>query len=446
MKKKLLTFGLATTLVISMLAGCGKTADSGEQAADSEEAVETTTEEVATEEAATEAATTEEAAEELESGTVTLTVWAEENNFEMLTTMIENFKAEHAGEADFDIQLAQQNDSSTKDTMLGDIHAAADVFSFPDDQLTSLIAAGALTEVPNADEISSANLEEAVNAASYNGTLYAYPMTADNGYFLFYDKSYFSDADLATLDGILSVCESSGKKFSMEFTSGWYLYTFFGCTGLEFGINDDGVTNYCNWNTTEGDITGMDVVNSLLDITSSSAFLSESDDDFVAGVQNGSVIAGISGVWNAVAIKEAWGDNYGAVKLPTFTCAGQQVQMSSFTGYKMMGVNYYSAHRDWALKLADYLTNEENQTLRFQERSQGPSNINAGASDEVGQEPAIAAVIDQSQYGNLQRVGNSYWDACTDFANTILSGVPSGETWQDVLDTLVGGITASTVG
>ena len=44
----------------------------------------------------------------------------------------------------------------------------------------------------------------------------------------------------------------------------------------------------------------------------------------------------------------------GAVKLPTYTCAGQQIQMASFTGYKMMGVNAYSKHKDWALKLADW--------------------------------------------------------------------------------------------
>ena len=56
------------------------------------------------------------------------------------------------------------------------------------------------------------------------------------------------------------------------------------------------------------------------------------------------------------------------------------VQMASFTGYKMMGVNAYSKHKDWALKLADWFTNEENQMLRLEERDQGPSNKNAAAS------------------------------------------------------------------
>lgn len=139
------------------------------------------------------------------------------------------------------------------------------------------------------------------------------------------------------------------------------------------------------------------------------------------------------------------GEDYGACKLPTYTCAGQQIQMSSFTGYKMMGVNAYSDHVEWAHRLAAWLSNEENQTIRFEERSQGPSNINAAASDAVNQVPAIAAVIDQSQYGNLQRVGNLYWSACTNFADTILAGNPSGKSSQELMDTLVAEITASTV-
>ena len=151
LKKKILTLVLTTVLTVSALAGCGNVTES-------EEANETQNEQ-----------TTQ--AEQTESGTVSLTVWAEENNFEMLTQMIDSFKQKYAGQADFDISLVQQSDSTTKDTILGDVHAAADVFSFPDDQLSSLVASGALEPVPNADVISSANLEESVAAASYNLSL-----------------------------------------------------------------------------------------------------------------------------------------------------------------------------------------------------------------------------------------------------------------------------------
>ena len=425
MKKKFLTTILAVSLVSASLAGCGG------RTAQKEEPSENDVQEFAP--------------EELESGDVSLTIWAEEANFETLSKMIESFKQEYAGQANFMITLENSSDGQTRNNVLGDIHNAADVFSMPDDQLYSLIAGGALSPVANQSEVKNANLEEAVEAASYKGTLYAYPYSADNGYFLYYDKNYLTQEDVQTLDRILEVAGENGKKVSMEFNSGWYLYSFFGNTGLEFGINDDGVTNYCTWNSTEGRIKGVDVARALLDIAQSPGFIAQPDGSFMESVASGEAIAGISGVWNAVEIQNAWGDDYGACKLPTYTVNGEQIQMSSFTGYKMFGVNAYSEHLGWAHKLADWLTNEENQTLRFVERGQGPANKNAAASDTVTASPAITAVIEQSQYGVLQRVGNSYWDPCTKFADIIAAGNPDGVPLQDLMDNLANGIAASAV-
>ncbi len=419
-RKKILITVLAASIVSVSLAGCGGETKTAHVELQNDE-------------------------DELESGEVILTVWAEEANFDTLSKMIESFKQEYAGQADFTITLEDSADAQTRNSVLGDIHNAADVFCMPDDQLYSMIAGGALSPVVNQDEVKNANLEEAVQAASYGDILYAYPYSADNGYFLYYDKNYFTQEDVQTLDRILEVAGENDKKISMEFNSGWYLYSFFGNTGLEFGINDDGVTNYCSWNSTEGPIKGVDVAAALLNVAQNPAFLSQPDASFVESVASGEVIAGISGVWNAVAVQEAWGKDYGACKLPTYTVNGEQIQMASFTGYKMMGVNAYSKHPGWAHKLADWLTNEENQTLRFVERSQGPSNKNAAASDEVAAVPAIAAVIEQSQYGVLQRVGNSYWDPCTKFADIIAAGNPDNISLQDLMDNLANTIAASAV-
>lgn len=429
MKKKLLTVILSVSLSSVTFAGCGSTvADSAVDAG------ETDTDFIQTGES-----------EQLESGKVELRVWVEEANFDNMQKMIDSFEQEYAGQADFDITLEASADSDTRQNVLGDIHNAADIFSMPDDQLYNMIAGGALSPVVNQDEVKNANLADAVSAASYNDTLYAYPYSADNGYFLYYNKKYLSEADVQTFDRILEVAVENGKTVSMEFTSGWYLYAFFGNTGLEFGINEDGVTNYCNWNSTEGSIKGVDVAQALLDIAANPGFCAQSDADFLADAEADECIAGISGVWNAVSMQDIWGSDYAACKLPTYTCNGQQIQMASFKGYKMFGVNAYSEHLAWAHKLADWITNEENQTLRFEERMQGPSNINAASSDAVGKVPAIAAVIEQSQYGVLQRVGNSYWDACTEFAETIAAGNPDNMPLQDLMDRLTNEIAASAV-
>ena len=422
MKKRFLSLFLGVLMVLGLI-GCQSTSNSGTTGVEEETTGDTDS-----------------------SGVIKLSIWAEEGNFTMLKQMIETFKKQYADEAEFEITLISVGDADVKDLMLRNVHGGADIFHFPDDQLNSLIAGGVLSAVPNADEVKSANVTEAVKAACLGDTLYAYPMTADNGYFLYYDKRYLTEEDVKTMDAILAAAEAAGKKVSMEFNSGWYFYSFFGHTGLDFGMNDDGVTNHCNWNTTEGPITGMDVGEGIVNILSSPAFVPQLDTGFVSGVKDGSVIAGISGAWNSMTIREAWGDNYGAVKLPTYTCAGQQIQMASFTGYKMVGVNSYSDNVEWAHKLADWITNEENQKLRFDMRNQGPSNKNVAASDALKNVPAIQAVIAQSEFGVLQRVGNSYWQACTDFADALVGSKPSGTKLQELLDALVKAITASVAG
>ena len=166
--------------------------------------------------------------------------------------------------------------------------------------------------------------------------------------------------------------------------------------------------------------------------------------DIAEHIKSGDVIAGISGVWDVMNVKEAWGENYGACKLPTYTVAGKEVQMSSFTGYKMMGVNSYSKNKEWACRLADWLTNQQNQELRFKEKNQDHLTVRQ-QNQMKSKVAAIQAIIAQSQYGTLQRVGNSYWDACKKFANTVLSGNNGGLSDQEVMDTLVNEITASAV-
>ncbi len=377
--------------------------------------------------------------------TVKLTLWGGAEDQKMLQSMVDDFKKEHASEASFDIKLAVESETTCKETLLGDVEKGADVFAFPDDQLQALAASGVLQEIRDADQVKQDNIKGAVEAASVNDRLFAYPMTADNGYFLYYNKKYFSGNDVKKLDIILAKAEKVHKKVTMDWTSAWYLYSFFGNTGLKAGVNEDGVTNYCNWNSKKGKIKGIDVAQAMERIAGSSAFLNTTDDKFLKGVQNGSVIAGVSGVWNANAIDKAWGKNYGAVKLPTYTCAGKQVQMASFTGYKMVGVNAYSSDVKWAMKLAEWITNQDNQTRRFAERGQGPSNIKASQSGDIEKSPAIQAVIAQSEYGCLQRVGGNFWDPISSFGSSVANGTLSPKELQKELDDMVKKVTAPTV-
>lgn len=373
---------------------------------------------------------------------VELVVWGAEEDKELMTQIIQSFQTNYQGQADFQISFEVQGESQCKDVLLGGLEEGADVFTFADDQVNALAAAGALDPIENADEIRSKNLSSAVEAATVNNQLYAYPLTADNGYFLYYNKQYISEEQVKTLDGILDAAAASGKRFTMDWSSAWYVYSFFGNTNLQVGLNDDGITNYCTWNQADGDVRGIDVAQSMLQIAGSPGFANRTDEEFLSGVKNGSVIAGISGVWNSVAVTESWGENTGAAKLPTYTCNGKQLQMASFSGCKLIGVNAYSEHPKWAARLAEWITNEDNQRLRFEMRGQGPSNIAVADSSEIQNSPAIAALLEQSEFSQIQRVGGKFWDPVSEFAGNMAAGNPSGQDLQEQLDVMAEGVSA----
>ena len=371
---------------------------------------------------------------------VSLTVWGAEEDEALLEEIFASFQAHYAGQADFQISYQPQSESNCKDALLGDLEGGADVFTFADDQVAALAAAGGLDPIADAAAVRGACLPAAVEAASVGDTLYAYPLTADNGYFLYYNKAYLTQEDVQSLDRMLEAAAQAGKLVSMDWSSAWYVYAFFGNTGLEVGLNQDGLTNYCTWNSSVGPIRGVDVAQAMLDIAASPAFSDRPDVEFLDGVRDGTVIAGISGVWNAVAVEEVWGGDMGAAKLPTYTCAGRQVQMASFSGCKLVGVNAYSEHPDWADRLAQWIASEENQRLRFEMRGQGPANANAASSSQVQSSPAIAALLEQSNYSQLQRVGGKFWDPVAEFSASMSQGNPSGASLQVQLDRMAEGV------
>ena len=125
---------------------------------------------------------------------VTLTVWVGDNqDIEWINGVIDNFKAAYP-DNNYTINVGVQNEGDCSKTVLNDPTAAADVFTFADDQFNSLLNGGALQQVlDGADDIIANNTPESIAAATGNdGNLYAYPATADNGYFMFYNKEYFT--------------------------------------------------------------------------------------------------------------------------------------------------------------------------------------------------------------------------------------------------------------
>lgn len=428
--KKVLALGLVGAMAISM-AACGKTSSSTDNGGSGN------------------AGTSNE--------TVSLRVWGGEEDQNLLKELVEKFKKTYPDQK-FDIEIGVESESTAKDTVLTDVEAAADVFAFASDQIVDLNNAKALANIEDMDaalqsyakksvaDIKAANGDGSVEAASIDGKLMAFPMTGGNGYFLYYDSSVISDEDAATWDTLLAAADKAGKKVGMTLASGWYNASFFYGARFTTGLNDDGTTAIDFNGTSKDGYTGVQVTQSMLNIASNKAFMAIADGDVSNQIAGGTLAAVISGTWDAENAQKVFGDGYAAAKLPTYTLDGKQVQQGSVSGYKFLGVNAYSKNVGWATVLAEFLTNEESQATRFEQRQLAPTNKKVAASDEVSKNVAIAASAAQDAYGVIQTVSAKYWDPAKTFGEMIAQGSISAtdeKAIQDALDTMVEGAKAA---
>lgn len=428
--KKVLALGLVGAMAVSM-AACGKTSSGTDNGGSGN------------------AGTSNE--------TVSLRVWGGEEDQNLLKDLVEKFKTTYPDQK-FDIEIGVESESTAKDTVLTDVEAAADVFAFASDQIVDLNNAKALANIEDMDaalqnyakksvaDIKAANGEGSVEAASVDGKLMAFPMTGGNGYFLYYDSSVISEEDAATWDTLLAAADKAGKKVGMTLASGWYNASFFYGAGFTTGLNDDGTTAIDFNGTSKDGYTGVQVTQSMLNIASNKAFMAIADGDVSNQIAGGTLAAVISGTWDAENAQKVFGDGYAAAKLPTYTLDGKQVQQGSVSGYKLLGVNAYSKNVGWATVLAEFLTNEESQTTRFEQRQLAPTNKKVAASDEVSKNVAIAASGAQDAYGVIQTVSAKYWDPAKTFGEMIAQGSISAtdeKAIQDALDTMVEGAKAA---
>ena len=361
---------------------------------------------------------------------VTLKVWGSQEDQEMLTGMIEEFKAANPG-TNWTIELGVVGEPDARTKYLEDPEAAADVFAFPNDQVMDLVNAGALYEVTiNKDAIIAANIQSAVDSATVDGKLYGYPMTADNGYFMYYDKSVFTEDDVKSLDKMLEVAQAAGKKVLMDVSDGWYIASFFIGAGNKFEMVDG--KQVLDFNNE----TGVKVGEAIKAFTAHPAFIT-GDNNVLKGGIGTTIAAGVSGAWNATDISTILGANYGATKLPEYTLGGVATQMGSFAGFKLMGVNSLTEFPEEAMALAEFLTNEANQVKRFEVRGLGPANKNAAQNEAVLADVALSALAQQAPYAMSQNnVAGTYWGPAEAFG-LALENKDYTMSIQEMLDALV---------
>lgn len=405
MKKKVLSLVLVAAMSASMVA-CGSNG-----AATNDANTQATTPETQAATPETQAANTEAA--DFDYGSGNITIWVADNVVDFTKTQAEQFIADKG--VDYTITVEPVGEGDAAGNVITDVEGAADIYGFAQDQTARLVSANALQQITGTgfDEwIAAENDAGAVGAATVGDNIYAFPLTSDNGYFLYYDKSVVTDP--TSLEKILADCEAAGKSFYFDLGA-WYNVAFFfgtGCTATYETDNDGNfISTDIDYATNEKAVVAL---KEIVDMVSSSAYQQGSAVD---AADASKLAAIVDGTWDAASAQKIFGDNYACAELPSFEGSdGATYHMAGFSGNKLIGVKPQTeaGKLKLCLELAQYLTSADVQTARFEEVGWGPSNLTAQASDAVQADPALSALAAQMPYCIPQgQYPQGYWDAGT---------------------------------
>ena len=366
------------------------------------------------------------------AGEYTITVWVSESEGvkELTEQQIQDFMAANpAIKLNATVEKVGEGDAATQ--MISSVEDGADLYCFAQDQLARLVQAAALNPlgVQASATVKADNDAGAVGAATVNDLIYCYPLTSDNGYFMYYDKRVISEDKLGSLEDIIKACEDAGKKFSFNLEgSGWYNASFFFATGCHSSWTVDDSGAFTGVDDDFNSANGLIALKGMQKLLKSSCYVdSGSGADFDAATPSAVVI---SGTWDSGTVSKILGDNMGCAPLPSFTVDGKTYHLGSFSGNKLMGVKPQTDVKKAAVlqKLALYLTNEKCQTERFEAVGWGPSNLKAQQNEKVQESAPLRALAAQSPYAKPERkVHGSWWDISKTYATAARAATTDDE-------------------
>ena len=339
---------------------------------------------------------------------VTLTMWCSEMDKEIITIMANEFLAANPIVKGIQIEICE--DDKAREVFENDPAAAADVICIPHDQLGALVNQDYLHEITDKKyvEAISENTAPSVKAGQIANRQYGFPSSFET-HMLFYDRTIISDLAAETLEGIVaSAVPEGGIHFGMDFSNAYFTANWFytyGC--MLFGENGED-RDFCDFNSDAG-IAAM-------------TYLIENRENF--GNLNGDTAgdlfrerklgAYVGGPWNAAAITDALKGNYGCAMLPSV----EGKEMRSFAGFKLYCVNSNVKNKEAAMELAAWLTNPNNQKLRFQTRNLIPVALSLTADIDVAVSTTAKAVMAQGANAiampSIREMSN-FWEPTGDF-------------------------------
>lgn len=385
-----------------------------------------------------------------------INIWASDQECDVIRDVVDTYNKQQTSDANkFKVTLKEVSEADAGTTLSNDptVTGAPALFLCADDHINNLVSKNIVVEIKGTykERIDESIADISISAATLDGKLYGFPVTSDNGYFLWYDNSYFDAEDVKSLETILDVCKEEGKTFGFDVENGYYANSFImspqaaGLDSLKWGRDSNGAIVYdIDWDSAEA-VKVSEYAESLLKpLQSAGTIIGDTAGGnalFASGFKDGKMIACISGTWMESDLTEAIGaDKLSATKLPEYHVDGKAYQMASFSGTKVYCLNKTrpAAEQKVAAALADLLTTKEAQLRRFEIRQSVPCNEEAVKDARYTEHltKSAVAIQEQSEFSatQSQAAENRYWDAGKAIGGSYLKGLPKEyPTWSEFL-------------
>lgn len=375
-----------------------------------------------------------------------ITIWATAAEEAVIKAVVDEYNAKHKEASEkftYEYKAVQEGDCGSTLSKDPTVEGAPALALIADDQIYGLQSKDIILELKGSykEEVLASTTEVAISGASYNDKLFGFPVTSDNGYFLWYNSKALTGEQVGSLESIIATAKAAGKKVLFKLDDGWYVNSVFmgpqvcGQESLKWAEGTDGKVSYTvDWDNEVGAAQAQYLANLIKD--NPNVVISGSNEQIQAGFADGSLIAAVSGTWMETSLKELADadENFtlAATKLPTVN--GKQ--LGSFTGSKVYAINKTRpvAEQKVAAALANLLTNKKSQLKRFELRSSLPCNKDAAKDKAYTENVSLggAALLTQNAYASVQSTSaqDRYWTVGENIGKAILANdIGEFETW-----------------
>ena len=346
---------------------------------------------------------------------VSLKVWCPEEEHEIVQQMCAAFDEAHP-EYNCTFEVVVVGIDESENQLTNDPELAADVMQLPSGGLSQLNDAGLLLPImADIDNVKALYTEGAVQAVTRHNNdldmdlMYGVPFSL-NCFFMYYNKDMYTEDEVQSLETMMAKdLGSDVYNFSFTLHDSWYIESFFYAAGCNlFGPDGTDPTN-CDWNGPNG----LAAANYIIDLVGNPKYIE--DRDGVAGslMKDGKLGALCSGNWAYPDLYEVMGDKLGACALPSININGKDSRLSNFSDFKCWAVKSNTSAPLAAQLLAEWLANDENQLIRYQEAGAAPCAVSLMDDPSLSSNVSVIGLIEQSNYAvqqpSISQIAN-YWN------------------------------------